>query len=129
MSQENVEIARRAWAASARPGDEAVFREYGAEVDVCDGFCVGEGRGLDGVREHFGEWVSTFDEWGAEVEEWIDAGDDVIAVLRSRGRGKRSGIPVEERQSHVWTLRDGKLWRLRIYASKGEALKAVGLEE
>jgi hypothetical protein len=52
----------------------------------------------------------------------------VIAVLRSRGRGKRSGIRVEERQSHVWTLRHGKLWRLRIYASKGAALKAVGLE-
>ena len=83
---------------------------------------------MDGVREYFREWVSTFDEWGAEVEEWIDAGDDVIAVLRSRGRGERSRIRVEERQSHLWTLRDGKLWRLRIYASKDEALKAVGVE-
>jgi len=66
---------------------------------------------------------------GSEVDEWIDAGDDVIAVLRSLGRGKRSGVPVEQRQSHVWTLRDGKLRRLRIYPSKTEALKVVGLEE
>jgi hypothetical protein len=29
----------------------------------------------------------------------------------------------------VWTLRDGKLRRLRIYMSKDEALKAVGLGE
>jgi hypothetical protein len=29
----------------------------------------------------------------------------------------------------VWTLRDGKLWRLRVYQTRDEALKAVGLEE
>jgi ketosteroid isomerase-like protein len=36
---------------------------------------------------------------------------------------------VEQRRAHVWTVRDGKLWRLRIYATKEEALKAVGLRE
>jgi ketosteroid isomerase-like protein len=129
VSRENVEVVRRAWEASTQRDNEAVFRLYDPEVEIHDVFYNRVYRDLDGVREYFGDWVSTFDEWGAEVEEWIDAGDDVIAVLRSRGRGKRSGIRVEERQSHVWTLRDSKLWRLRIYASKGEALKAVGLEE
>jgi uncharacterized protein len=124
-----VEAVRRAWEASTQHDNEAVFRLYDSEVEIHDAFYDRIYRGVDGVREYFRDWVSTFDEWGAEVEEWIDAGDDVIAVLRSRGRGKRSGIPVEELQSHVWTLRDGKLWRLRIYATKAEALTAVGLEE
>jgi ketosteroid isomerase-like protein len=127
VSEENVDVVRRAWEASTRRDNEAVFRLYDPEVEIHDVFYDRTYHGLDGVRDYFHEWVSTFDEWGAEVEEWIDAGDDVIAVLRSHGRGKRSGVPVEERQSHVWTLRHGKLWRLRIYASKDKALKAVGL--
>ena len=44
-------------------------------------------------------------------------------------RGALVGVAVEPRECHVWTLRDGKLWRLRIYATKSEALEAVGLSE
>jgi ketosteroid isomerase-like protein len=127
VSQENVEVVRRAWEASIRHDNEAVFRLYDPEVEVHDAFYDRAYRGLDGVREWFRDLVSTFDAMESEVEEWIDAGDDVVAVLRWRGRGKRSGVPVEQRQAHVWTLRDDKLWRLWVYASKAEALKAVGL--
>jgi ketosteroid isomerase-like protein len=129
VSQANVEAVRRAWEAWTRRDNEAVFRLYDPEVEIHDVFYGRIYRGLDGVRDYFREWVSVFDVVGSEVEEWIDAGDDVIAVLRQHGRGKRSGVPVEQRYSHVWTLRNGKLWRLRIYASKDEALKAVGLSE
>jgi uncharacterized protein len=130
VSQENAEIVRRAWEASIRHENEAVFHLYDPEVEVHDAFYGRVYRGWDGVREWFGDLVSTFDAMeSAEVDEWIDAGDDVIAALRWRVRGKRSGVPVEQRQWHVWTLRDGKLWRLRIYASKDEALKAVAVSE
>jgi ketosteroid isomerase-like protein len=53
--------------------------------------------------------------------------DSVIAVFHSWGRGKQSGARVEERNAHVWTLRNGKLWRLRVYATKADALEALGL--
>ena len=129
MSQENVEVVRRAWEAFTRRDNEAVLRLDDPEVEIYDVFYDRTYRGPDGVRDYFREWVSIFDALGSEVEEWIDAGDDVVAVHRSRGRGKRSGVPVEQRESHVWTLRDGKLRRLRIYRSKSDALKAVGLEE
>jgi ketosteroid isomerase-like protein len=59
------------------------------------------------------QWLAVWDEVGREVEEWIDAGDNVIALLHNWGRGKQSGGRVEERSAHVWTLRNGKLWRLR----------------
>jgi len=129
VSHENVEAVRSAWEAFTRRENEAVFLLYDPDVEIYDVFHDRTYRGLEGVRDYFREWVSVFDALGSEVEQWIDAGDDVIAVLRSRGRGKRSGVPVEQRESHVWTLRDGKLRRLRIYRTKVEALKAVGLEE
>jgi len=129
VSHENVEAVRSAWEAFTRRENEAVFLLYDPDVEIYDVFHDRTYRGLEGVRDYFREWVSIFDALGSEVDEWIDADGDVIAVLRSKGRGKRSGVPVEQRESHVWTLRDGKLRRLRIYRTKVEALKAVGLEE
>lgn len=60
-----------------------------------------------------------------EVEEWIDAGDEVIAVLRLRTHGRQSGVPVDFHQAHVWTVKDSKLTRLRIFQSKAEALESL----
>jgi ketosteroid isomerase-like protein len=45
------------------------------------------------------------------------------------GTGKRSGAPVEHEIGVAYTLRNGKLLRLRSYANPAEALQAVGLRE
>jgi uncharacterized protein len=128
MSQENVETVRRAFEAFARHDNEAIFPLYDPEVEIHDVFLDHLYRGFDGVREFFRDWLAAWDEYSSEVGEWIDAGDHVIAAVHTWGRGKQSGVPVEQRQWHVWRLRDGKLWRLRVYATKDDALKAVGLE-
>ena|SRR6476620_125988 len=133
MSQENVEIVRRAWEASVRHDNEAVFALYDPEVEwdltAAPGFDARVYRGVEGVQQWFRDWVGTFDDFTADVEEWIDAGDRVIAMLHWTARGKRSGAPVDMRQAHVWTVRNGKLARLRVFASRAEALEAVGLRE
>src|SRR5438874_13822630 len=129
MSQANVEAVRRAWEAFARHDNEAIFSLYDPEVEIHDEFLNRVYRGSDGVREFFHEWLTAWDEHRWEVEEWIDAGDDVVAVVVSSARGKQSGARVEQRRWHVWTMRHGKLWRLRMYETKAEALKAVGPSE
>ena len=128
MSQANVEIVRQAWEAFDRHDNESVLRLYDPDVEIHVGFLGGEVyRGIEGVRDFFRDWLAAWNEYGSTVEEWIDAGDDVVAVIRIWGRGRASGVAVEECQSHVWTLRDGKLWKLRRYETKADALKAVGL--
>ncbi len=130
MSQENVEIVRRAWEAFMRHDNEAALALYDPEVELHHPVDGSVYRGLTGVRAYFRDW---FDVWGEvlsnDAEEWIDAGDEVIAVMHVGARGRRSGVAVERREWHVWTLRDGKLRRLRIYATRAEALEAVGLSE
>jgi ketosteroid isomerase-like protein len=130
MSQENVEIVRRAWEAYMRRDNEATLALYDQEVELHHPVDGSVYRGLDGVRTYFRDW---FDVWGEQsfnnLKELIDAGDDVIAVMHVGARGRRSGVAVERREWHVWTLRDGKLWRLRIYATKSEALEAAGVWE
>jgi len=50
MSQENVEVVRRAWEAFTRRDNEAVFRLYDPEVEIHDVFYDRVYQGLDGVR-------------------------------------------------------------------------------
>ena len=133
MSEENVEIVRRAWEASKRHDNDAVFALYDPEVElVAVANSTIDGRayhGIDGVQEFFRDWLSAFVDFTSEVEEWIDVGAQVIAIVHTYGRGKRSGVPVEIHEAHLWTLRDGKLWRLQTFPTKAEALEAAGLSE
>ncbi len=131
MSQENVEIVRGAWEAAERHDNAAVFGLYDADVEIQGLHGLGDRvyRGLGGVREFWRDWSTAWSEFGSDVEEWIDAGDEVIAVMHLWGRGRGSGVAVEGRQSHVWTVRGGKMLRLRVYDTRDEALKAAGLED
>jgi ketosteroid isomerase-like protein len=56
-------------------------------------------------------------------------GDQVVGVLRQRGRSKSTGLPVDMLYAQVFTVRDRKLARMEMYADPEEALKAVGLAE
>ena len=86
-------------------------------------------HGREGYTEFMDNWLSSWDEWESESVELIDAGDDVVQVARQRGKGAGSGVSVEMSYAQVWTLRDGKVVRVRLYASKAEALEAVALRE
>jgi ketosteroid isomerase-like protein len=69
---------------------------------------VGEMHGPEAVRRYVQDWFDMFDDLTVVAEELIDAGDDrVVAVLRTTGRAKLSGIETEIRFSVVCTLRDG----------------------
>ena len=69
-------------------------------------------HGPDGVREFFRRWVSTFADWDYEVEEVLDRRDVVAVRIHQWGRGRESGVEVEQRFWQVWTLRDGKAVRV-----------------
>ena len=84
-------------------------------------------RGLEGVGTFYRDFLDAITEWTTTVDEWIDGGNEVVAVLRVTGRGRKSGAPFERRETHVWTVRNGRLRRLRVYRTREEALKAVGL--
>ena len=51
----------------------------------------------------------------------------MIVVNRVRMRGRGSGVEVEATGAQVWTIRDGKFQRAKLYQSKAEALEAVRL--
>jgi ketosteroid isomerase-like protein len=75
------------------------------------------------------QWLENWDEYQAEVERFIDCGDDVLVVARERGRGKISGASVTSRNYMVFTIRAGKIARFREFYDEQAALKAVRLSE
>jgi ketosteroid isomerase-like protein len=69
------------------------------------------------------------DEIRFEPEQLWDAGDSVVVALRLTAKGRQTAIPVEQRTAGVWTIRDGKVMRIRAYRSPSEALEAAGVSE
>jgi ketosteroid isomerase-like protein len=75
-------------------------------------------------------WLrSEFDDARAEVDELMDAGDQVVVGSTVRGRGRHSGARTQLTFWQVWTVQNGKFVRGQGFASRAEALEAVGLRE
>jgi ketosteroid isomerase-like protein len=132
MSEENVEIVRRAIEAYGREGLDEVLRYYHPEIEwTSTGDYIERGtyRGHDGLRRYFGTMEEEFEDLRIEPVELIDAGGWVISSVRFTGRGKASDAPVEMTLISVGSLRDGLIYRVRNYPDMAEALEAAGLSE
>jgi ketosteroid isomerase-like protein len=131
MSEENVEVIRKMYDGFARAGPEGMLEFMDPEVDhrAIEGAPddIGVFSGYDAMRRYYGQWVAMFDDLRAGVEELIDAGDQVVAMLHVTARMKDSEAPIDMRLGVVWTLRDGKAVSGREYARRQEALEAAGL--
>jgi ketosteroid isomerase-like protein len=46
-----------------------------------------------------------------------------------RGRGKGSGVEVDQRRASVFHIRDGKVIRLALYWNRDRALADLGVKE
>ena len=92
---------------------------------------VGPGRGvysLDQIRGFFHEFVESWESVRIEVDEFIEAGEQVVTPNTIYVQG-RDGIEVQARGAFVWTIRDGSITHLCFYQERDEALEAVGLSE
>jgi uncharacterized protein len=82
-------------------------------------------RGHEGVRSSLRVSQVEFEELDLVPEEFLDAGDRVVVVFRFQGKGRRSGIPIDEQLAHVWTIRDGKAVRMEVHSGRDQALRAA----
>lgn len=130
MSQENVRIVADAFADIAR-GDIQSFLERidpGIEWrDRADALDPEVFRGHDGVRRLIGGVMAHFADWRTEATDFTDAGEYVVVAIHHTGRGRTSGIPVDEREAYACRVREGKIAEVREFSTEAEALKAVEL--
>jgi len=136
MSQENVELVKG--------GIDALNREGGVPDTLLDlvaadftGHPFPEWpertlyRGRDGWRQLLSEWIENFDDLNWETERFIDAGDQVVAIGKLRGRIKGANAPIAQPVGAVYDdfRGDGTIGEARFFMSSAEALEAAGLSE
>jgi ketosteroid isomerase-like protein len=138
MSQENVEIVRGLVEAFNKTGDrEAAYALLDPEIEFEVAWRSGRDaadfhihRGLDEVRAMIEELMAPFESIRYEVHEYLDAGDDVVAILEFLVQPKGSSAEISTgRFGYVYTLRDGKIVRIQDFPDPAEALEAAGLRE
>ena len=130
MSQENVEIVRRAIDAFNRGEDALDLLDPEIEWTTTGIFVEPHTyRGHEDVRQYLGALADDFEGVHVEPDELIAAGDHVIVPARLTGRGRLSGVPVGLNVTLLYSLRGGKIVRIRNYAENAQALEALGLRE
>ncbi len=132
MSDENVQIIKRMLdEVQERP--EALYEILDEQIEwetaAIDMPFPAGGRGPETVKQFFRSWVGAFEDWGFEAEKVIDVGDAVVVRIHQWGKGKASGVAVENRFWQVWVMREGKVVRATHHSEKAEALEATGLSE
>jgi len=85
----------------------------------------GSYHGHAGVRSAVSSMLEVWEDYSSRPIGFIETGEHVVAVLRSRGTGKASGVDVEGEIAHLWRMRDGKAVCFEAYASREDALRAA----
>jgi ketosteroid isomerase-like protein len=74
-------------------------------------------------------WLDTWDEYRQDVEEVIEEGDSVVALVHIKARGSASGVAVDIRFYPQFKVRDGKIAYIYDHEDRDAALEAAGLRE
>jgi ketosteroid isomerase-like protein len=79
-------------------------------------------RGHEQVRHYVEDWIGTFDNLRLDLEEPTEVGDRVLVVVRGHGRGRGSGLELNNRFCQLWSFRGGTAVGMEEYATREQAL-------
>jgi ketosteroid isomerase-like protein len=134
MSQENVEIVRAIYAAWER-GDFSATEWLHPEIEfvMVGGPSPGTWTGLAGMAEGTHEFLSAWEDFRPEAEEYRELdGERVLVLIHHRGRGKASGLELAQiltKNAALFHVRDRKATRFVAYWDRDRALADLGLSE
>ena len=145
MSQENVEIVRAVTEAAKNPDAFAALARGEMDFTLIDSEIEWDATGArdlvpdlaavyfghEGVRTYWRRWYDAWRDVEFDLQDVLDAGDEVVALIANqRQHGRYTGIVTElPPYALVYTFRDGRVVRHRLFPDHDTALKAVGLAE
>ena len=133
MSRKNVELLRRCaeflnvgdWDGVLElyhPDVHVEFRDRPPDPDVPE---VVQGR--EAIRRVVAHWTAPYDEFGAEVYEYVDADPWVICATRSHGHREGSDVEIALDFADAYQVKDGKVVRAVLgYPDVSTAMHEVG---
>jgi ketosteroid isomerase-like protein len=134
MPQENVDLVRWAFAefGSTRDGPEKAARSglIAPDVEIDFAAMYPDAPIIRGFEASLGylDSLPRGRSVKAKAERFSDVDDErVVVFVHATAEGEGSGVPVEMRDAHEFTIRDGVFVRWKLYADRAEALEAAGL--
>jgi len=139
MSQANVDLIRRGFELfDLALGDDVdtagealaeMLEQYRPDADI-DFAATTPGFPEGPAREALAAWIGdareTLDSWHQQGEQFIDAGDAVVAAVRVKARGRGSGAAVEIRYAYLFRFGDDqRITAARTFLALPEALEAA----
>jgi ketosteroid isomerase-like protein len=134
MSNENVEVLRRAAELSKANDLKAVAEIYHPDAEVRD-LQPAPGtpemyRGHTAIVAVLEQWSEVFGDFTIEVDQYIDAHPWVVCAMCWRSTGKGSEASVEWRTVDAHEVKDGKVVRsIYNFSDVATALEAVRAQE
>lgn len=125
--EDNVEVVRRGLEAFNRGDIDAILALLDADVEVYsdpDTGNTGTYHGHRGFIDWTRLWLDAWEEFRIEVRE-VEAIDDehLIAITDQTGRGRGSGIEVEQKGvAYAFTVRGGRAVFMGLYFTRENAL-------
>jgi ketosteroid isomerase-like protein len=132
MPSPNLDLVRSIWAAWER-GDFSSVEWAHPEIEAvfAEGLAPGGVKGLPAMAARWRDFLGVWQEFRVEVEEYRELDDERVLVLgRSKGRGRTSGLKIEQMRSEAAALfhvSDGKVTKLVLYGDRDRALTDLGL--
>ncbi len=125
----NAEVVRRMYDAFLAKDEAGLRRILHPEVEwiQCAGFPGGGHRhGADEVLEKvFAGLHSEWDDFRADIEEYLEAGDRVVALGRYVGKHATTHRSMTAVFAHVYDLEEGRITRFRQFTDTYELVKAM----
>ena len=88
---------------------------------------------LRGLQEYIAFAEQYRDGWIDLVQEPLELtdapGGRVLALVRQRGRGRQSGVPIIIHFFALYTIQDGTVRKVEYFRHRADALQAAGLQE
>jgi ketosteroid isomerase-like protein len=117
----NAELVLAAYDAFNRRDWDAVARLLHPEIVLQT--TVETRHGHDGAVQWAREADDVLAGYVVTVEQVSDFGDRVLAITHQRGRGRDSGIEIDQRVAHVWSVCDGRLIKMQAFTERAAALR------
>ena len=87
-------------------------------------------RGHEAVRGFWDQWQAAVGQLQFELEELVEAGNRVLAVVKRSGVGHHSGLDVSDVVCQVFFFEDeGKCGLVREFYDRSKAAAAAGIAE
>ena len=83
---------------------------------------------MTGSRAFYEEVMEIWEGFTWEPTELREEGEVVIAMLRSRGRARGSGVEIDRRSAMLWRVESGRAVALTFYRDSEEARAAARSE-